>query len=106
MKSFRLIFSIEKANQVVKKFTERVSGIAMTDSVHSMVHHSIPPSLQKFLCKISRNWVASGQPLDNNIQSSADDIERVSAGHTQHEMTTHCSTTSIFRFLDEKLGEE
>ena len=36
----------------MQKFTSRVFGIAMTDSVHSMVHHSIPHSLQKFLCKV------------------------------------------------------
>jgi len=102
--SYGGVCTLELANQVeMKKFTNRVFAIAMTDSVHSMVHHSIPHSLQKFLCKISRNWVSSGQPLDTEIQSSADDIERVSAGHSMHEMTTHCATPSIFQFLDDKL---
>jgi len=102
--SYGGVCTLELANQVeMQKFTSRVFGIAMTDSVHSMVHHSIPHSLQKFLCKISRNWVSSGQPLDAEIQCSADDIERVSAGHPVHEMTTYCSTASIFRFLDDKL---
>jgi hypothetical protein len=28
------------------------------------------------------------------------------AGHTQHEMTSYCSMSSIFQFLEEKLQEK
>lgn len=94
---------LELASQVEKKFQDRVFALAMTDSVHSLVHHNtIAAGLQQFLCQIGRNWVSSGLPLDTPIGRPPNDIDRVSAGHTQHEMTSYCSMSSIFQFMEEK----
>nr|CAH0100184.1 unnamed protein product [Daphnia galeata] len=105
--SYGGVCTLELASQVEKKFRDSVFALAMTDSVHSMVHHeTIAAGLQQFLCQIGRNWVSSGLPLDKPIGGPANDIARVSAGHTQHEMTSYCSMSSIFQFLDEKLEEK
>ena len=41
-----------KASQLEDKFRERVFALAMTDSVHSMVHHEISPALRQYLCQV------------------------------------------------------
>ncbi|XP_046447897.1 cotranscriptional regulator FAM172A homolog isoform X2 [Daphnia pulex] len=105
--SYGGVCTLELASQVEKKFQDSVFALAMTDSVHSMVHHeTIAAGLQQFLCQIGRNWVSSGLPLDTPVGRPANDIDRVSAGHTQHEMTSYCSMSSIFQFLEEKLQEK
>lgn len=101
--SYGGVCALELASQMpLSEFRDRVFALAMTDSVHSMQHSSIEPALQLYLCQIGRNWVASGKPLDAPIQSCTDDIERVSAGHTMHEMTSYCSMASIFDYVETK----
>jgi hypothetical protein len=46
---------ILQASQVEKKFQDSVFALAMTDSVHSMVHHeTIAAGLQQFLCQVGQ----------------------------------------------------
>lgn len=86
----------------VEDFTERVYAVALADSVHYIDHNTIPADRLAFLRQVGRNWVASGQPLDTPVQTASDDLERVSAGHSQHEMAPFSSMESVFAFLAQR----
>ncbi|XP_046814906.1 FAM172 family protein homolog CG10038 isoform X1 [Vespa crabro] len=51
---------------------------------------------------ISKNWVCSDKPLDTSVLCPSGDIERVSAGHTVHEMSSSSCIDSLFRFIEDR----
>lgn len=100
--SYGGVVTMNMANVLGDQFKNRVFGIALTDSVHSLHHQKINKQLAEWLQKVSKNWVSSQQVLDTSIKSDPSEIPCVSAGHTQHEMTSWSSFASIFEFLDQK----
>jgi len=82
--------------------TDRVCGVALTDSVHGRGGGEAWGRLRQ----VSRNWVTSSSPLDTPVDRTQGDIPAVSAGVTSHEMTSSASMDSIFKFLDERLKED
>lgn len=83
-------------------FQSRVFAVAFTDSIHS---DYVTQDLKKFFQEKSRNWVSSDEPLDTEISSRFCSTPKVSAGHSQHEMTSFSSMNSIFSFLKQKYEE-
>ncbi|XP_066591964.1 FAM172 family protein homolog CG10038 isoform X2 [Prorops nasuta] len=80
----------------VEEFKERVFAVALTDSVH------IAPKGFEHVVKVSRNWACSEKPLDAPVLSLSGDIERVSAGHTVHEMSSSSCMESLFKFIENR----
>lgn len=80
-----------------KEFKDKVFAVGLTDSVHVA-----PPREFEHVIKVSRNWVCSDKPLDAPVLCPSGDIERVSAGHTVHEMSSSSCIDSLFRFIEER----
>ncbi|XP_033224993.1 FAM172 family protein homolog CG10038 isoform X2 [Belonocnema kinseyi] len=74
---------------------ERIFAIALTDSVHVMASKGVD-----HIVKVARNWVSSEKPLDTPELSLSGDIERVSSGHSVHEMTSWSCIESLFKYID------
>ncbi|EDO34299.1 predicted protein, partial [Nematostella vectensis] len=81
----------------------RVKAVAFTDSVHTLHHQGADNTLRDWFQENTRNWVSSGLPLDTPITSrfSRADSDLVSAGTTQHVLTSHYAFNSVFNFFDE-----
>ncbi|KAL2729238.1 FAM172 family protein CG10038 isoform X1 [Vespula squamosa] len=58
--------------------------------------------MSNVLITISKNWVCSDKPLDTPVLCPSGDIERVSAGHTVHEMSSSSCIDSLFRFIEDR----
>ncbi|KAK2581770.1 hypothetical protein KPH14_002249 [Odynerus spinipes] len=86
-------FAIDHA----KEFEKKVFAVGLTDSVHIA-----PPKKFEHVAKVFRNWVCSDKPLDAPVLYPSGDIERVSAGHTVHEMSSSSCIDSLFRFIEER----
>lgn len=100
--SYGGVCAVELANTMFEDFSTRVFAIAMTDSVHQMKFRHLKPEVQKYLCKVGRNWVSSAAPLDEIIEDDKkSDITSVSAGHKKHEMTSWSCKDSLFEYLRE-----
>ncbi|XP_048583591.1 FAM172 family protein homolog [Nematostella vectensis] len=86
----------------------RVKAVAFTDSVHTLHHQGADNTLRDWFQENTRNWVSSGLPLDTPITSrfSRADSDLVSAGTTQHVLTSHYAFNSVFNFFDEKLNRK
>ncbi|KAJ9574601.1 hypothetical protein L9F63_008228, partial [Diploptera punctata] len=84
-------------------FEDKVFAIALTDSVHNVRYQKVPSKVMKYLKKVAINWAAHNSPLDTPLKMPIkEDIPRVSAGHTKHEMTTWSSFESINKFIQER----
>lgn len=64
-------------------FAKKVFAVAFTDSVHQK------QGSESRLSNIGVNFVASHQAMGKAEKNSGNDMMRVSAGHFQHEMTSH-----------------
>lgn len=81
----------------------KVSSVALTDSVHNVWHQEAGKSVLDWLQKHCCNWVSSAEPLDTPVESMLPDCPRVSAGTERHELTSWKSFPSIFRFFSKAL---
>ncbi|XP_074876099.1 cotranscriptional regulator ARB2A isoform X2 [Buteo buteo] len=102
----------------------KVTAVALTDSVHNVWHQEVGKSIREWMregmkgstlqdhgnCvpipapKITKNccnWVSSSEPLDTSVESMLPDCPRVSAGTERHELTSWKSFPSIFKFFSE-----
>ena len=80
-------------------FSQRVKGIAFTDSVHS-VDPRFTKEQKDFLMEKSVDWVASKKQRDELVMKKGyNGCVNVSAGHTRHEYTTGYAFPSIFPFF-------
>ncbi|GAB1605092.1 cotranscriptional regulator FAM172A homolog isoform X1 [Argonauta hians] len=85
-----------------REFLIRVSAVAFTDSMPD--NYIVDSAVSNFFRKKSRNWVTSEDPLDTEVETFEGLIPCVSAGHTQHEMTSWSSIDSIFKYLTDKVS--
>lgn len=94
--------------QNCKGIMDRIKAVAFTDSVHSLAHQRADKKLLQWMKRNSRNWVSSDLHLDEPVASlfRGADCEMVSAGTTQHELTSHLAFDSIFKFFEEKLTQK
>ncbi|XP_049765066.1 FAM172 family protein homolog CG10038 [Schistocerca cancellata] len=100
--SYGGVVTVDLAINHFSDFQDRVFAIALTDSVHSFQVQKSSSKVVQYLQKVSRNWVAEDEPLDTPIPFHRPDIERISAGHPRHEMTSSSSIDSVFKFLEER----
>ncbi|XP_015518127.1 FAM172 family protein homolog CG10038 isoform X1 [Neodiprion pinetum] len=84
-----------------EEFRRRVFAVGLTDSVHMITSAKDT----KHILKVARNWVSSEKPLDTPERSPDGDIERCSAGHAIHEMTSYSCMESLFQFVEERFNE-
>ncbi|XP_015596392.1 UPF0528 protein CG10038 isoform X2 [Cephus cinctus] len=91
------IVTVLQAMKNVNEFTKRIFAVALTDSVHSL-----PAKGTDHIVKVSRNWVASNNPLDTPELSLSGDVDRVSSGHNTHEMSSWACIESLFKFLEDR----
>lgn len=75
----------------------RVIAIALTDSVH----HPPTKEIAEDVKDIAKNWRSSDKPLDAQLPSNPNDVARVSAGTTEHTLTSYMAFASVFDFLEE-----
>ena len=100
------------------EFDARVPAIAWTDAINNVERclSQSPkcPADRKLATKMlsdrmavirdrSVNWVASTAKLDTPLRSPSKCVE-LSAGHDTHEWTSAACWTSVFKFLDKKIG--
>ncbi|XP_018120162.1 cotranscriptional regulator FAM172A homolog isoform X2 [Xenopus laevis] len=81
----------------------KVTAVALTDSVHNVWHQDANKTLREWMRENCCNWVSSSEPLDTAVESTLPDCPRVSAGTERHELTSWKSFHSIFKFFDEAL---
>ncbi|XP_047503068.1 cotranscriptional regulator FAM172A homolog [Penaeus chinensis] len=79
-------------------FKERVIGVALTSSTHKIADRTG----YNDLIQISRHWQVSDQPLDTELQTEDNEIQRVSAGTNTHERTSQACMESVFSFFEER----
>ncbi|XP_059486465.1 FAM172 family protein homolog CG10038 isoform X2 [Neocloeon triangulifer] len=80
-----------------ESFAEKVFAVAFTDSAHFALRGDDFSHLRK----VGRNWCSSDLPLDTLLDDDiSEDVEFVSAGHTQHEMTSATSFESVFKYIE------
>ncbi|XP_069695225.1 FAM172 family protein homolog CG10038 isoform X2 [Periplaneta americana] len=101
--SYGGFLTVQLAGRYLSHFQRRVFAIAFTDSVHNVRIQKVKSEVMEYLRKVARNWVAHDSPLDTPVPGpGVPDIPRVSAGHTQHGMTSWSSFESVFKFLQER----
>lgn len=93
--SYGGVVTSQLANKFKKDFDEKVKAVAFTDSVHGR-------GLTKKLIDVGVNFVTSDEPLDTVLRQYEGDVERRSAGHTRHEMTSYSCIDALFKFIEEK----
>lgn len=95
--------TVNMANRYFSEFQDRVFAIALTDSVHNVKLHKIPNKVAEYLQKVACNWASSDSPLGTRLKNGKmSDIPRVSAGTTEHEMTSWSSFESVFKFIQDR----
>ncbi|KAI4481955.1 hypothetical protein M0804_008974 [Polistes exclamans] len=62
---------------------------------------SISSNIREYY-QVSRNWICSDKPLDAPMEYPSEDIQRVSAGHKVHELSSSACINSLFRFIEER----
>jgi len=83
-------------------FRKKVFAVALTDSVHGSVPESIRPHMQK----IGRNYVASSKALNTPSEYQQPlDVQRLSAGHSEHEYTSWSAMKVVFEFIEKQYQE-
>ena len=95
------------ARHFKEDFLGRVQGVLLTDSVHGRL--SGDSSVDSRLEVVGRNWVGSHLPLGRSVRGAGQGrVERVSAGHEEHEWTTWAAMEEIFRVIRriEEVGEK
>ncbi|XP_003738780.1 cotranscriptional regulator FAM172A [Galendromus occidentalis] len=75
----------------------RIMAIAFTDSVH----FPPPASILNDVREIAKNWRISDRPLDSLLTQQPNDIASVSAGTTEHTLTSWMAFASVFDFLED-----
>ncbi|XP_014599510.1 PREDICTED: UPF0528 protein CG10038 isoform X2 [Polistes canadensis] len=88
---------VQFAMEHVEEFTRKVFAVGLTDSVHSAPFVGF-----SHVVKVSRNWICSDKPLDAPMEYPSEDIQRVSAGHKVHELSSSACINSLFRFIEER----
>uniref|UniRef100_A0A8C5UMQ9 Arb2 domain-containing protein n=1 Tax=Malurus cyaneus samueli TaxID=2593467 RepID=A0A8C5UMQ9_9PASS len=58
----------------------RVTAVALTDSVHNVWHQEVGKTIREWMRENCCNWVSSSEPLDTSVESMLPDCPRVSAG--------------------------
>ncbi|XP_052632854.1 cotranscriptional regulator FAM172A isoform X2 [Harpia harpyja] len=58
----------------------KVTAVALTDSVHNVWHQEVGKSIREWMRENCCNWVSSSEPLDTSVESMLPDCPRVSAG--------------------------
>ncbi|KAK2532950.1 hypothetical protein Q9233_004963 [Columba guinea] len=66
---------IQREAQVKNK----VTAVALTDSVHNVWHQEVGKTIQEWMRENCCNWVSSSEPLDTSVESMLPDCPRVSA---------------------------
>ncbi|XP_059729442.1 cotranscriptional regulator FAM172A isoform X3 [Haemorhous mexicanus] len=79
----------------------RVTAVALTDSVHNVWHQEVGKTIREWMRENCCNWVSSSEPLDTSVESMLPDCPRVSAGTERHELTSWKSFPSVFKFFSE-----
>lgn len=94
--SYGGIVTAQLAKTFKEDFDEKVIAVAFTDSVHS------GRGLSKKLIEVGVNFVTSEEPLDTVLRRYDGDMERRSAGHIKHEMTSYSCIEALFKFINER----
>ncbi|XP_012261685.2 FAM172 family protein homolog CG10038 [Athalia rosae] len=89
---------VKFASDNPQDFQDRVFAVGLTDSVHTTPRSSEAET--KHMLKVARNWVSSTKPLDTPERTPNGEIERCSAGHETHEMTSSSCMESLFDFIE------
>lgn len=97
--SYGGVVTSQLARKFKEDFDEKVKAVAFTDSVHGR-------GLTKKLIDVGVNFVTSDEPLDTVLRQHDGDMERRSAGHTRHEMTSFSCIDALFKFVNEKYEDE
>uniref|UniRef100_U3K359 ARB2 cotranscriptional regulator A n=1 Tax=Ficedula albicollis TaxID=59894 RepID=U3K359_FICAL len=63
----------------------RVTAVALTDSVHNVWHQEVGKTIREWMRENCCNWVSSSEPLDTSVESMLPDCPRVSAGISAKE---------------------
>lgn len=101
--------TLQLAARFAADFERRVVAICFTDSVHMVSDFaSLPVGVRSHVKRVACNWAASSGRLDTPIKclASAEDINRVSAGESRHEWTSHAAIDSIFQLIDLRMSAE
>jgi hypothetical protein len=96
--SYGGVVTTSLASKFKKDFEEKVFAVAFTDSVHSS------RGVTSKLKEVGVNFVASDSPANTRMKSyNDDDMERRSAGHSKHEMTSYACIEHLFEFIKTRL---
>jgi len=95
--SYGGVVAMDLAKKHGDAFRKKVFAVGLTDSVHG----SVPESIRAHMQKVGRNWVASSATLNtpSEYQQSLD-VERFSAGHSEHEWTSWSAMNVLFEFFE------
>jgi len=96
--SYGGVVSMALAAKFKQDFMERVSAVLLTDSVHYRMAGDA--EVDRKLELVGRNYVASDKPAGEALTSARRGLERVSAGHSQHEWTTWAARHLLHAELD------
>ncbi|XP_059612354.1 FAM172 family protein homolog CG10038 isoform X2 [Phlebotomus argentipes] len=100
--SYGGIVTLALARKYPVFFKEKVFAIGLTDSVHLGIK-GCTKEFRDYIKSISRNWVRSEKPLDTKLATGdPDDVPHYSAGHMQHEWTSHTCMSALFDFFRER----
>jgi len=81
---------------VGKTVMEKVTKIALTDSVHSEIPET---EVKEWFKDHALHWIQSSKPLDTPIYSLRAGCSCVSAGHPEHAWTTPSAKSSILKYF-------
>ena len=105
--SYGGVVAMHLARHFREDFLTRVQGVLLTDSVHGRL--SGDSTVDSRLEAVGRNWVGSRLALGETVREAGQGrVERVSAGHEEHEWTTWAAMEEIFRVIRriEEVGEK
>ncbi|XP_077989062.1 cotranscriptional regulator ARB2A-like [Glandiceps talaboti] len=89
-----------------KAFYQKVTAVAMTDSIHSLHLQEANDPVINWFIKNAVNWVTSDQEIDTPVTNTMLEVPKLSAGTKKHEETSHKCIDSIFKYFTEKLSKE
>ncbi|KAJ9574602.1 hypothetical protein L9F63_008229, partial [Diploptera punctata] len=94
--------ALNLATQNFPDFQNSVFAIALTDSIHDVKTRQVPIQVMNYLQKVACNWVSDNAALGTPVSTASNDIPKVSAGSTKHELTSSSCFEVIFNFLQKR----
>lgn len=95
--------TLNLATRYFSDFRNTVFAITMSDSTHNVKKQNVPSEVMNYLQKVACNWVTHDSPVGTPLQiTQGEDVPKISAGSTKHEMTAWTSFEPIFKFIQER----